>query len=1277
MKSNFIRGFSNFTLLILFTIILIFIISPAISLSDDIRRGSTGEPIGLIKPSENLGDIGSSLYEAGEVIVIFKEGVSTERINEIIAGEGGDIKRVNGKDEIISKLNAYRIKMPPDTNIENAITAFNAYSEVLVAEPNYIRELLYTPNDLYLNRQWGLSRINAYDGWDISMGTAVLVGVVDTGVDVDHIELANNIALNIADDLDYGDTDDDDDNNGYEDDYYGWNFVYEYPLDPDFNGEMFDDRNGHGTHVSGIIAAVADNSTGIAGVNPNANIIPAGSFSELGFGNDFDISDGIIYVVERGAQVINMSFGGSMYSSLLHEAINYALENDVVPVASSGNTGGEGTNYPASLPGVMSVGSSAYTGDTLIKSDIVSDFSTYGLTLDVVAPGENILSTFYHTYDFLLPDEGSMLDYHTADQINPDISGSWVVWEDYRNGLNNADIYAFDLHSSIFGALPITTQNDMQINPAIYDDYIVWEDYRSTLIVDFNSVYFSSGNDGVVVGDNGTIIRTLNAGVEWESANSGTIEDLYEIFIDIESTESAYGYIVGTNGTILKTSNSGENWSSQVSGTGNDLNSVYAYGNTKGFAVGDGGVILITTNGGVTWNSTTPVGQDLNSVFVPEETSTHIVGDSGRYINSRDEGISWNASIISANDLYSVYFISDDLGFAVGENGTVLRTENAGVSWASKSITGNDLYSVFFLDADNGFTVGENGEAYRTLDSGVNWETLNTGVLNDLNSNYFTSSSNGFAVGDNGTIIKTNDSGDTWNEIIEEADIYMYQIGVGETPITADVADQKNPDISYSPSLGNYIVVFEGYVDDPDNADIYMYNIGTAVTTRVTNNPGSQINPSISGDYIVWEDYRNGVDNPDIYLYDISTLTETPLITNGWDQTNPKIDGNIVVWEDNRNIPFATDNWDIYMYDISGATEKQITANTEMQILPNVSGNRIAWSDYREGSKPSIFLYDLGLENAGVETPLIQVSSGALYGGDQFRVVIDGDYLVWYDGRNNSQGDIFVAQFNRYRNWSGTSMASPHVAGLVSLMLSVDPTLERGEIENIIEQTAYTFDAVGDFWIPIYWVEGLGYATFGWPWDALYGYGLIDVDAALFAAANPGTINYYDDQDEPNDTVSQADNLGTLKTQETASSYMGNNSDTDFYSFNLETGGEIKITLTDVPPYCDYDLFLYSYNTDGSWNDIMSSSISEMNDDDEITAELERNQRYYVEVRVLYGFNDDMPNPFRNRQYTLTIEHMDPVYDPDPPGERTSDQGTPVERLAGSDRYLTAIEISK
>ncbi|HAC65800.1 MAG TPA: peptidase S8 [Cyanothece sp. UBA12306] len=183
---------------------------------------------------------------------------------------------------------------------------------------------------------WGVDAVQAPEVWEKGYtGEGIVVAVLDTGVDVNHQDLDDNIWVNTGEIAGNGI---DDDGNGYVDDVYGWNFSED-------NNNILD-LEGHGTHVAGTIAA-ENNGVGVTGIAYNAEIMAVKVLDDSGYGTYKDIADGIYYAVDNGADVINMSIAGSSKSNKLKSAIEYASSQDVIVVSAAGNNGNSKTSYPA------------------------------------------------------------------------------------------------------------------------------------------------------------------------------------------------------------------------------------------------------------------------------------------------------------------------------------------------------------------------------------------------------------------------------------------------------------------------------------------------------------------------------------------------------------------------------------------------------------------------------------------------------------------------------------------------------------------------------------------------------------------------------------------------------------------------------------------------------------------------------------------------------------------------------------------------------------------
>jgi subtilisin family serine protease len=171
--------------------------------------------------------------------------------------------------------------------------------------------------------------------------------------------------------------------------FKGWDFVE--------SDRSAGDRNGHGTHVAGIIAAKANNKRGIAGLANSARILPVRVLNSAGSGNTVTVARGIVYAVNKGADVINLSLAGDQPDAQVQAAVQYAVDRNVVVVAAAGNRGcAAPPTYPAAFPGVIGVGA-------IDRSGNVAPYSNCGAYVDLVAPGTSISSTMIRHPSLSLP----------------------------------------------------------------------------------------------------------------------------------------------------------------------------------------------------------------------------------------------------------------------------------------------------------------------------------------------------------------------------------------------------------------------------------------------------------------------------------------------------------------------------------------------------------------------------------------------------------------------------------------------------------------------------------------------------------------------------------------------------------------------------------------------------------------------------------------------------------------------------------------------------------
>jgi subtilisin family serine protease len=339
-----------------------------------------------------------------EVLVRFRSDVSMAEIRKIAAKLNDRVE-----DEIESVKNLVAIDDLDGLSAEEVAEEYRKMSDlVLYAEPNYeikidieqpriklVDELI--PNDPLFGEQWALNNTGQNGGksgadikilktWQKTKGSKkVVVAVLDSGVDYQHLDLISNIWVRP------------DDIPAYQDDEIGWfNDTYGFNAIDNLSDPM--DENGHGTHCAGIIGAEGNNDLGIAGINWQVEIMPLKFLGRNGSGTTKDAIEAINYAIDRkqkgvNIRIINASWGSRFYSKALEDAIRAAGEVGILFVAAAGNSSSDNDqfpHYPASynLPNVISVAA-------LDRDDKLASFSNYGAkTVHVAAPGKDIISTW-------------------------------------------------------------------------------------------------------------------------------------------------------------------------------------------------------------------------------------------------------------------------------------------------------------------------------------------------------------------------------------------------------------------------------------------------------------------------------------------------------------------------------------------------------------------------------------------------------------------------------------------------------------------------------------------------------------------------------------------------------------------------------------------------------------------------------------------------------------------------------------------------------------------
>jgi subtilisin family serine protease len=288
------------------------------------------------------------------------------------------------------------MQLPPEADLAAALATLNADPRVAYAQPSWIYHSINTPNDTDFSYQWNMDQANdadidAPEAWDTATdATNAIVAVIDTGVQYDHPDLAANMWTNPGEIPGNGI---DDDNNGWIDDVFGIDAVNN-------DGDPMDDYF-HGTHCAGIIGAVGNNSTGVAGVCWSARIMALKFLDSSGSGDTADAITCLQYATSFGVKVSSNSWGGYGTDQALYDAISTAGDSGMLFCAAAGNSSIniEGQDW---LPGGFDLDNIIDVAAT-DSNDNLAWFSNYGpISVDLGAPGDSIYSTVLgSTYTWL------------------------------------------------------------------------------------------------------------------------------------------------------------------------------------------------------------------------------------------------------------------------------------------------------------------------------------------------------------------------------------------------------------------------------------------------------------------------------------------------------------------------------------------------------------------------------------------------------------------------------------------------------------------------------------------------------------------------------------------------------------------------------------------------------------------------------------------------------------------------------------------------------------
>jgi thermitase len=408
-------------------------------------------------------------YLPGEVVVRFRPSADPLSRKEALSAESATtVKRL-----VLPGLQLVHVDRP----VQDAVASFRSNPAVAYAEPNYLYHADAVPNDPRYPQLWGLARISAPAAWNINTGsTSVTVGIVDTGISTDHLDLSANVVP-------------------------GHDFV-QGDSDPR-------DFNGHGTHVAGTIGARGNNGRGVGGVNWQVGLMPIRVLDGRGSGSNANVTAGFAYACTHGASIVNASLGGTAYSAALRGAIAACPKTlFVVAAGNDGISDDRIPHYPCNYGSAPDNLANVICVAATDSHDTLASFSNYGQSVDLAAPGVGIQST-WPAYD-TLASEGfeslaSWATYQAAGlpfgQSATHVSGLYSAADSpagaYQSG-SDSWLSRSSSMASLAGRVGCRLFYDLRLETQLNHDY--FQIFGSSNGTDFSGSTWSGSTGGAFIG---------------------------------------------------------------------------------------------------------------------------------------------------------------------------------------------------------------------------------------------------------------------------------------------------------------------------------------------------------------------------------------------------------------------------------------------------------------------------------------------------------------------------------------------------------------------------------------------------------------------------------------------------------------------------------------------------------------------------------------------------------------------------------------------------------
>ncbi len=686
----------------------------------------------------------------------------------------------------------YEVTVGTEGRVAEIVEKLSECADVEYAEPLFIRKSYASPDDPSYGSQYAMIKVAAEAAWEITKGdTSVTIAITDSGIDWTHEDLASNIWTNPGE---IPANNIDDDGNGKVDDIHGWDFVgnvslgetlfnvYREDNNPKIDSALGpNDSRQHGTHVAGVAGAAVNNGKGIAGIGYGCRLIPVKLGSDAVQGNMFRGYEGILYAATLGADIINCSWGGGGFSQAEQDVIDQVTAMGSLVVAASGNESSNTDNfkhYPSSYRNVLTVGATG-TGDHS------ADFTNYGVTTHVYAPGVDILSTVTGGYQADGWSGTSMASPMVAGiaglikSLHPDWEPGRIA-QQIRSTVEDVMIEDPQQRPRFYGR--VNAYMAVQMNrggddpntvPGI-DVVDVSIDATDGIISDTDpkQMKLSLRNYLGAAGKTTVTLRPLDAGatIGTTTFTLDTLASLAETELDltIQARENKTWFEGSVD--ILVTITSGDYTDYEL------LQVPYHFDVPQKYTM----VVPVLPGEVVAYAGSSPTPEVLWAVG-------ELPGLGGGFIRMVDGAVNYN--FISPTALSTIYAF--DATRAVTASGpTIFRTVNGGQSWTNRdlsSITGS-VQSIHFFDANRGIALGlpHDGKwgVALTANGGGTWSKIDQAPEAADPFAGFGSSAvswigeKGWFGASDGSVYRTTDGGTTWDgrAVVEGESVFITHL---------------------------------------------------------------------------------------------------------------------------------------------------------------------------------------------------------------------------------------------------------------------------------------------------------------------------------------------------------------------------------------------------------------------------------------------------------------------------------------------------------------------